>query len=132
VAAMEQLGLLSDAPVHKRGTLLQALSHHLAARLRYEDGERDLVVLRHDIDIAWPDQRDERRSISLVQYGQPNGFSAMARTVGYPCAIATQMVLDGEIQGKGMVLPLSSTIFRSMLKRLEREGIAANTTSIRL
>jgi len=132
VAAMEQLGLLSDAPVHKRGTLLQALSHHLAARLRYEDGERDLVVLRHDIDIAWPDQRDERRSISLVQYGQPNGFSAMARTVGYPCAIATQMVLDGEIQGKGMVLPLSSTIFRSMLKRLEREGIAANTTSSRL
>ena len=27
----------------------------------------------------------------------------MAKTVGYPCAIATKMVLDGEIQRRGMV-----------------------------
>ena len=27
----------------------------------------------------------------------------MAKTVGYPCAIATKMVLDGEIQKRGMV-----------------------------
>ena len=27
----------------------------------------------------------------------------MAKTVGYPCAIATKMVLDGEIQRTGMV-----------------------------
>lgn len=125
VRAMEQLGLLSDAPVHKRGTLVHALSEHLAARLRYAPEERDLVILRHQIDIEWPDDRREQRGINLVQYGRPNGFSAMAQTVGYPCAIATKMVLDGEIQGKGMVLPLSPEIFRPMLKRLEKEGITA-------
>ena len=31
------------------------------------------------------------------------GYTAMAKTVGYPCAIATKMVLDGEIQRSGMV-----------------------------
>ncbi|XP_037068982.1 alpha-aminoadipic semialdehyde synthase, mitochondrial-like [Pollicipes pollicipes] len=125
VRAMEQLGLLSDAPVRKRGSLLHSLSEQLAERLRYGPGERDLVVLRHEIDIAWPDKRQERRGINLVSYGEPGGFSAMAKTVGYPCAIATQMVIDGEIQGRGMVLPLSPEIFRPVLKRLEREGITA-------
>ena len=132
VQAMERLGLLSDAPVHKSGSLLRSLSDHLAERLRFGAGERDLVVLRHEIDIEWPDKRLERRGINLVTYGQPDGYSAMARTVGYPCAIATQMVLDGEIQGKGMVLPLSPEIFRPLLKRLQKEGIAATqeTTSL--
>ena len=27
-----------------------------------------------------------------VNYGDPNGYTAMAKTVGYPCAIATKMV----------------------------------------
>ena len=33
-----------------------------------------------------------------MQYGEPTGYTAMAKTVGYPAAIATKMVLDGEIQ----------------------------------
>ncbi|KAF0287862.1 Alpha-aminoadipic semialdehyde synthase, mitochondrial [Amphibalanus amphitrite] len=132
VQAMEKLGLLSDAPVHKSGSLLRALSDHLAERLRFGAGERDLVVLRHEIDIEWPDKRLERRGINLVTYGHPDGFSAMARTVGYPCAIATQMVLNGEIQGKGMVLPLTPEIFRPLLKRLQHEGITATQKSTSL
>ena len=27
-----------------------------------------------------------------MNYGDPNGYTAMAKTVGYPCAIATKMV----------------------------------------
>ena len=36
----------------------------------------------------------------------------MAKTVGYPCAIATKMVLDGEIQKPGMLLPFTGDIYR--------------------
>lgn len=61
-----------------------------------EPHERDLVILRHDIDILWPDGRRELRGINLVAYGEPNGHSAMARTVGFPAAIAAKMVLDGK------------------------------------
>lgn len=32
----------------------------------------------------------------MICHGDPNGHSAMARTVGLPVAIATKMVLDGE------------------------------------
>ncbi len=40
----------------------------------------------------WPDGRREQKGINLVCYGDPNGYTAMAKTVGYPCAIATKMV----------------------------------------
>lgn len=32
----------------------------------------------------------------MICYGDPQGHSAMARTVGLPVAIATKMVLDGK------------------------------------
>lgn len=69
--------------------------------------------------IRWPDRRREHRGINLVSYGNsdPSGYSAMAKTVGFPCAIATRMVLDKEIQTKGMVLPFSPNIYRPMLDR---------------
>ena len=40
--------------------------------------------------IKWPDNRRENRGINLVCYGDPKGYSAMAKTVGFPCAIATR------------------------------------------
>lgn len=126
-----QLGLLSEDPVERLGTPLDALSHHLANRLAYESKERDLLLLRHDITIRWPDRRREQRGINLVCYGssEPNGYTAMASTVGFPCGIATRMVLDQEIQTNGMVLPMSPNIYRPMLDRLKSEGIVATETS---
>lgn len=108
------------------------LGQYLAKRLALGPSDRDLVVLRHEIDILWPDQRHELRGINLVCYGQSSsaGYSAMARTVGYPAAIATKMVLDGEIQRKGMILPFIQDIYRPMLKRLKAEGIVAEEKSI--
>jgi alpha-aminoadipic semialdehyde synthase len=48
-----------------------------------------------------------------VTYGeQPGGDSAMARTVGTTAAIASQMVLDGEIQEHGMLRPISKAVYR--------------------
>jgi alpha-aminoadipic semialdehyde synthase len=49
----------------------------------------------------------------------------MALTVGYPAAIAAKMIIDGEIQERGAVLPLSPDIYRTMLARLRAEGLEA-------
>nr|SVE70256.1 EOG090X0141 [Daphnia similis]SVE70880.1 EOG090X0141 [Daphnia similis]SVE71511.1 EOG090X0141 [Daphnia similis]SVE72144.1 EOG090X0141 [Daphnia similis] len=132
VKAMEDLGLLSEELVIKYGNPIDTISQYLAKRLALGPSDRDLVVLRHEIDILWPDQRHELRGINLVCYGQSSsaGYSAMARTVGYPAAIATKMVLDGEIQRKGMILPFIQDIYRPMLKRLKAEGIVAEEKSI--
>lgn len=58
--------------------------------------ERDVVILRHELDIAWNGGQNERREITMVEYGDGKGTTAMARTVGLPAAIAAKMVLDGK------------------------------------
>ena len=96
VQAMEDLGLLEENEVLKLNTPLDTLTYHLSKVLSYKKNERDLVILRHDIDILWPDNKKEKRSINLVVYGDSKGHSAMARSVGFPAAIAVKMLLDGK------------------------------------
>jgi len=51
VKAIVDLGLCSESQVEKLGSPLNTLSHHLAKVLRYDPGERDMLLLRHDITI---------------------------------------------------------------------------------
>lgn len=104
---------------------MPSFSRHSQA---YDANERDIIILRHEIGIRWHDGRREERGINFVVYGQPastNGHSAMALTVGFPAAIAAKMVVDGEIQERGVVLPFAPDIYRPMLTRLRAEGLEA-------
>eukprot|EP00095_Tigriopus_kingsejongensis_P002741 maker-scaffold138_size318692-snap-gene-0.8 protein:Tk02741 transcript:maker-scaffold138_size318692-snap-gene-0.8-mRNA-1 annotation:"hypothetical protein DAPPUDRAFT_334150" len=130
--AIVSLGLTSDQEVEKKGSALNTLSDYLAGVLAFGPGERDMLLMRHEVEIQWPDKRREIRGINFVSYGsedQVNGYSAMAKCVGYPCAIATKMVLDKEIQKTGMVLPFSQAIYKPILMRLESEGLVATEKS---
>lgn len=60
-----------------------------------EPGERDVLIMRHDIGVKWPDMSEETRHVDFVIYGSPFQYSAMAATVGFPTAIAAKMVLEG-------------------------------------
>ncbi|KAJ6220407.1 hypothetical protein RDWZM_006219 [Blomia tropicalis] len=131
LSAFEELGLLDDELIAKKNTPLDTLMYYFQNRLMYQPGERDLVVLRHDINIEWPDSSREKRNIDLVVYGDPNGYSAMAKTVGYPAGIAAHMVLAGEIQDKGVIVPISNQIYITMIRRLRDEGIRAVERSLK-
>ncbi|XP_072178275.1 alpha-aminoadipic semialdehyde synthase, mitochondrial-like [Diadema setosum] len=130
--AIKELGLMSDQVVEKCRSPLLTLSHHLSQRLSYGEGERDLVIMRNVVGVEWPDGSKTQEEIGLTVYGDPYGLSAMARTVGYPAAIVTKMILDGEIQQKGVVLPLSKDIYKPILSRLMAEDIRASTRTINL
>ncbi|KAK2187791.1 hypothetical protein NP493_154g03016 [Ridgeia piscesae] len=119
------LGLLSETLIDKKGSLLDSLSVHLAQKLAYASGERDMIIMRHDVGIDWPNQSSETRHIDLIVYGNPDKYTAMTATVGFPTGIAAKMILEREIQLKGTVLPFTQDIYRPMLKRLEMEGITA-------
>lgn len=55
-----------------------------------------MIIMRNDVGLRHLSGELETRHISLVVYGEHNGFSAMAKTVGYPAAIAARLVLDGQ------------------------------------
>ena len=98
---------------------MDTLSHHLSQILNFGEGERDMLLMRHEVTVRWPDRRREERGINMVAYGDASegGYSAMAQCVGYPAGIAARMVLDKEIQRKGLVLPFSKDIYKPMLMR---------------
>lgn len=120
------LGLLDDEPVVKCGSLFDTIRNKLIKRYPFKAGETDLIIMRIMFDIEWADRSVEEKSLTMVVYGEANGgFSAMAKTVGYPAAIAAKMILEGEIQSKGMIMPLQPEIYHPMLKRLREEGLFA-------
>ncbi|KAG9490143.1 hypothetical protein GDO78_005826 [Eleutherodactylus coqui] len=126
---VQWFGLLSDEPVPVADSIVGALAKHLEMMLSFGPGERDMIVMRNDVGIRHPSGHLESKNISLVVYGEVNGYSAMAKTVGYPTAIAAKMVLDGEIESKGLVIPLTKNIYGPILERVTEEGIFYNTKS---
>ncbi|KAM8973809.1 alpha-aminoadipic semialdehyde synthase, mitochondrial [Pelodytes ibericus] len=126
---IEWFGLLSEEPVPVAESIVAALAKHLEIMLSFGPGERDMIVLRNNIGIRHPSGHQESKNISLVVYGDMNGYSAMAKTVGYPTAISAKMVLDGEIDSKGLVIPLTKNIYGPILERVLEEGIIYNSKS---
>lgn len=116
-------GMLSEEEAPHADSVLAALAKHLEVKLSFAKGERDMIVMRNDLGLRHPTGELETKHISMVAYGDPDGFSAMAKTVGYPAAIAARMILDGEIRSKGLVIPMTKEVYGPALIRLKEEGI---------
>ncbi|XP_070279903.1 alpha-aminoadipic semialdehyde synthase, mitochondrial isoform X2 [Myotis yumanensis] len=127
--AAERLGLLGDEQVPRAESVVDALSKYLAMKLSYGPGEKDMIVMRDSFGIRHPSGHLENKTIDLVVYGDINGFSAMAKTVGFPTAMAAKMLLDGEIHAKGLIGPFSKEIYGPILERIKAEGIIYTTQS---
>ncbi|RKO99111.1 hypothetical protein CXG81DRAFT_30296 [Caulochytrium protostelioides] len=129
IACLQQLGMLpasedAAAAPHRpqQGVShLDAFCARLQQQLVYAPGERDLVVMQHQFGLTLPTHR-ERRTSTLVVYGDPEGDSAMAKTVGLPAAIATELVLRGGVS-PGVHAPMAPSIYEPMLAKLVAAGI---------
>lgn len=118
----EWLGLLSDEPLPAAPTILDALAVPMEAKLRYEPGERDMLVLLHDFIAEYPG-RTEHITSTMVDFGIPHGDTSMARTVSLPAAIATRLILEGQIKLTGVHIPVLPEIYEPVLDELEQMGI---------
>lgn len=124
VSGLRWIGLFSDEKITPRGNPLDTLCATLEKKMQFEEGERDLVMLQHKFEIEHKDGSRETRTSTLVEYGDPKGYSAMARLVGVPCAVAVKQVLNGTLSEKGILAPMNGKINGPILKELkEKYGI---------
>lgn len=124
LAGLKWVGIFSDEKIIPRGNPLDTLCATLEKKMQFEEGERDFVMLQHKFEIEHKDGRKETRTSTLCEYGDPKGYSAMAKTVGVPCGVAVKQVLDGTISEKGVLAPMSSKINNPIMKELkEKYGI---------
>jgi hypothetical protein len=56
--------------------------------------------MHHEIGYKFPNGKEEIKTVDFIQYGDTNGYTAMAKTVGLPTAIAARMVLESMFSRK--------------------------------
>lgn len=80
--------------------------------------------MQHQFEVERADGSMQQLRSSLVNYGlQPDGCSAMARTVSLPLAVATDMILRDSFTTRGVVRPTAPEMYEPILKRVEDFGI---------
>ncbi|KAJ5679365.1 hypothetical protein N7462_007609 [Penicillium macrosclerotiorum] len=121
LAGLRWIGLFSDEQIIPRGNPLDTLCATLEQKMQYGAGERDMVMLQHKFEIENKDGSKETRTSTLCEYGNPTGYSAMAKLVGVPCGVAVKQVLDGTITQTGVLAPMTIDICAPLIKTLKEE-----------
>jgi len=120
------LGLLADERTGCSGeTAADMLTELLVRKLPLGVGDRDMVLLVHEIEVDYPGtmRSAERITATLVAFGEPGGCTAMARTVGMPAAIAATLVARGAMPLVGSHIPTHPAVYEPVLRELRSRGV---------
>ncbi len=121
---IEQITWLFDTtPVPVKDASMATLLEDLIVEkwsLKAED--KDMVVMHHEVEYR-QDQINWRRSASMIKHGSDRLKTAMTDLVGLPLGICTKLLLNGELQVRGVQLPLLREIYQPVLKELSELGI---------
>lgn len=128
---IEWLGLLGDRPVGRsRGSMRDVVLDLFLEKLRFEEGERDLIIMQHEYIIEYPATGLRKKHTSLfVDYGEPGGDTAIARTTGIPAGLGAVMILRGQIDLTGVLIPVHPSIYEPALKELAGMGMVFKETT---
>ncbi len=119
VKNLQWLGMFGAARI--KGTKmspLDVLGTKMFEKLAFKPGERDLLVLFHDFEVAYPSGRREHITSTMVDYGIKGGDSSMSRTVSLPAAIGAQLILSGRLKTPGVLRPITRDIYGPVLDEL--------------
>lgn len=123
VTDLEWLGVFSADPLPAgQKAPIDILCARMLDKMLYKPGERDLLILRHEFEAEYP-ERVEKITSTMVDFGIPNGYTSMARTVGLPAAIGVRLILEGKVNLTGVQAPMMPEIYEPVLAELEELGI---------
>lgn len=88
MTVLEELALFSDMIPDRHLTPLDTLVPHLAKALAYNPGERDLIILNHDIEAQLPGGSTVRKSMEKFYYK-----SNFRHSIGLVWSL-TEMLMD--------------------------------------
>lgn len=120
---LRALDLMSNTvPGLKDASPADFLQDILMKKWVFEDDDRDLVVMQHQLDYE-ENGEDYRLQSSMGIMGTDEVHTAISRTVGIPAAIAAKMILQGKISETGVRIPNFKSIYEPVLEELKSFGI---------
>ncbi|MDD3721219.1 MAG: saccharopine dehydrogenase NADP-binding domain-containing protein [Lutibacter sp.] len=106
----------------KNATPAQILEKILRDSWTLNENDKDMIVMQHLFGYELNGKKEQIES-SMVCIGDNQTYTAMAKTVGLPVAIATLKILNGEITKPGVQMPISKEVYEPILKELKENGI---------
>jgi len=122
-AAMQWAGFFDTHPFDpKKMSPFDFTAALMIPKMTITDQERDMVQMIHYFNVSYPDGSKENILSDMLVYGTPNEDTAVAKTVAYPAAIGVEMILNNEIDLKGVHIPINPQIYQKVLAQLEGLG----------
>ena len=120
----ESMGIFDDSFTYgiENASPAKLLQQLLEPKWKLEPGDKDMLVMYHEFEFQFHNEFKKITS-SLVVLGTDETYTAMSDTVGLPVAIAAKLILAGEIQEKGVTLPVNKNVYEPILRELETFGI---------
>jgi len=106
----------------KNATPAQILEKILAEKWALQPNEKDMIVMYHKFGYILNGEK-KQIDATMVCIGDDQRYTAMAKTVGLPAAIATLKILNKEITTPGVQIPIKKEIYEPILKELEQFGV---------
>lgn len=118
------LGIFEQTPIGlpHDSTPAQILQHILEKKWTLEPHDKDMIVMLHKFDYELEGKSCYRESY-MVTTGEDQTYTAMAKTVGLPVAIASKMILNSKFTKPGVHIPVMREIYEPVLEELEKYGI---------
>lgn len=120
---LKWLGIFEHTKIGlKNATPAQILQKIIEPKWQMRPEDKDMIVMIHLFDYEY--QKKKRRIKStLVFTGHDKMHTAMSITVGVPVAIATKLLLNGQISLTGVQRPLGKEIYDPVMEELMVYGI---------
>ena len=109
----------------KNATPAQILEKILTDSWTLEEHDKDMIVMYHKFGYEINGKQKQIDS-TMVCLGDDQTYTAMAKTVGLPVAMATLQILNGNIKTPGVQLPINKEVYLPILKELEEYGVIFN------
>ncbi|SHI98545.1 saccharopine dehydrogenase family protein [Flavobacterium haoranii] len=106
----------------KNATPAQILEKILSEKWSLQPDDKDMIVMYHKFGYELHGEKHQIDA-TMVCIGDDQTYTAMAKTVGLPVAIATLKILNGEIKTPGVQLPITKEVYLPILKELEEYGV---------
>ena len=107
----------------KKATPAQILQKILMDSWTLAKDDKDMIVMYHKFGYELNGKKHQIDS-TMVTLGEDQTYTAMAKTVGLPVAIATLAILNGKIKTPGVQIPITKEVYEPILKELADFGIS--------
>jgi saccharopine dehydrogenase-like NADP-dependent oxidoreductase len=113
----------------KNATPAQILEKILTDSWTLQPEDKDMIVMYHKFGYEINGVQKQIDS-KMVCIGDDQTYTAMAKTVGLPVAMATLQILNGNIKTPGVQLPIKKEVYLPLLKELEEFGVVFKETEM--